>query len=175
MLDQDSLNTTLVITNDGDVPFEFQTLLHTYFKIDVSQLVFDYKIKTNFSQDISSAEVTGLEDSTYINKLADLKEDTQSGAITFAAETDSVYTPVNGPRHPVVISESGTPRFRIVRDNLDQVVVWNPWVEKSAGIKDFEPKDGWKKMLCVEPGTVNGWQKLEKGDAFEASQTITLV
>ncbi|KAH7250553.1 hypothetical protein MRS44_000296 [Fusarium solani] len=159
VLDRDSLNTTLVITNDGDVPFEFQTLLHTYFKID----------------DISSTEVTGLEDSTYISKLAGPQEETQSGAITFAAETDSVYTPVNGPRHPVVISESGTPRFRIVRDNLDQVVVWNPWVDKSAGIKDFEPKDGWKKMLCVEPGTVKGWQKLEKGDTFEASQTITLV
>lgn len=37
-LDRDSLNTTLVITNDGDVPFEFQTLLHTYFKVDVSCL-----------------------------------------------------------------------------------------------------------------------------------------
>lgn len=34
----DSLNTTLVITNDGDVPFEFQTLLHTYFKVHVSLL-----------------------------------------------------------------------------------------------------------------------------------------
>jgi glucose-6-phosphate 1-epimerase len=85
-----------------------------------------------------------------------------------------VYTPANGPSHPVVISESGSPRYRIVRDNLDQVVVWNPWVDKSAGIKDFSPKDGWKNMLCVEPGSVKGWQKLEKGDAFEAAQTITL-
>jgi glucose-6-phosphate 1-epimerase len=39
---------------------------------------------------------------------------------------------------------------------------------------DFEPKDGWKNMVCVEPGTVKGWQKLEKGDAFEAAQTIYL-
>jgi hypothetical protein len=34
-LDRDNLNTTLVITNDGDVPFEFQTLMHTYFNIKV--------------------------------------------------------------------------------------------------------------------------------------------
>jgi glucose-6-phosphate 1-epimerase len=34
-LDRDSLNTTLVVTNDGDTPFECQTLLHTYFKIKV--------------------------------------------------------------------------------------------------------------------------------------------
>lgn len=34
-LDRESLTTTMVVTNDGDEPFEFQTLLHTYFKIKV--------------------------------------------------------------------------------------------------------------------------------------------
>lgn len=34
-LDPQSLATSIVITNEGDEPFEFQTLLHTYFKIDV--------------------------------------------------------------------------------------------------------------------------------------------
>ncbi|KAH7153143.1 galactose mutarotase-like domain-containing protein [Dactylonectria macrodidyma] len=157
-LDPDSLNTSLVVTNDGDVPFDFQTLLHTYFKID----------------DISSTEVSGLEDSEYIDKLANQAVVTQSGAISFAAETDRIYTPAKGPKHPVVISTAGKPLFRIVRDNLDQVVVWNPWVDKAAATKDFNPKDGWKKMVCVEPGSVKGWQKLEAGDAFEAAQSITL-
>lgn len=36
-LNPDSLGTTLVITNDGDEPFEFQTLLHTYFRVQVSK------------------------------------------------------------------------------------------------------------------------------------------
>lgn len=94
--------------------------------------------------------------------------------MTFSGETDRVYTPAKGPKHPVTISESGTQRVRIVRDNLDQVVVWNPWVDKSAGMKDFAPKDGWKNMVCVEPGSVKEWQKLEAGDAFEAAQMIYL-
>lgn len=34
-LDRESLNTTLVVTNDGDTPFECQTLMHTYLKINV--------------------------------------------------------------------------------------------------------------------------------------------
>lgn len=34
-LERESLNTTLVITNDGDEPFEIQTLLHTYFRVKV--------------------------------------------------------------------------------------------------------------------------------------------
>lgn len=103
------------------------------------------------------------------------KAKTQSSdPVTFSGETDRVYTPVKGPSHPVVISESGAAKFRIVRDNLDDVVVWNPWVDKSAGMGDFEPKDGWKNMVCAEAGAVSSWQKLEKGDAYEGAQTIYL-
>lgn len=37
---------------------------------------------------------------------------------------------------------------------------------------DFEPKDGFKEMLCVEAGQVSGWQKLDAGETFEGSQFI---
>ncbi len=37
---------------------------------------------------------------------------------------------------------------------------------------DFEPKDGFKQMICVEAGQVEGWQRLEAGETFEGSQTI---
>jgi len=40
---------------------------------------------------------------------------------------------------------------------------------------DFAPKDGYKNMLCVEPGSVGTWQVVEPGDAFEGAQTISLV
>jgi glucose-6-phosphate 1-epimerase len=63
----------------------------------------------------------------------------------------------------------------VSRDNLAQVVVWNPWVDKAEGMADFAPKDGYKQMLCVEPGAVAGWQSVEAGDAFEGAQTIALV
>lgn len=39
-LDRESLKTALVVTNEGDVPFEFQTLLHTYFKVEVTHMLF---------------------------------------------------------------------------------------------------------------------------------------
>ena len=34
-LDKESLGTTLVVTNVGDVPFECQALLHSYFRVNV--------------------------------------------------------------------------------------------------------------------------------------------
>jgi glucose-6-phosphate 1-epimerase len=127
-------------------------------------------------QDISSVKIDGLEDSPYIDKLDSAKTKTQPAAVTFDGETDRIYTPPKGPSHPITVTDStsGKTRFRIVRDNLDDAVVWNPWVDKSAGMADFEPKDGWKNMVCVEAGSVKGWQKLEKGDAFEGAQTIYL-
>lgn len=37
-LDRESLNTTLVVTNDGDKPFDFQMLLHTYLSVKVRHI-----------------------------------------------------------------------------------------------------------------------------------------
>lgn len=85
-----------------------------------------------------------------------------------------MYTPTSGPSAPVQIVQGGKTVFSVIRDNLNDVVVWNPWAEKAAGIGDFAPKDGYKKMVCVEAGSVRGWQTLEPGDAFEGAQTITL-
>lgn len=78
------------------------------------------------------------------------------------------------PSGEVAIQENGKKVFSVVRDNLSDVVVWNPWIEKAKGMGDYEPKDGYKNMVCVEAGSVKGWQTLEKGDAFEGSQVITL-
>ncbi|KEY65090.1 hypothetical protein S7711_08159 [Stachybotrys chartarum IBT 7711] len=159
MLDPDSLNTTLVITNEGDEPFEFQALFHTYFKIN----------------DITSIEIAGLEGASYIDKVDELKTKTQQGPLTISSETDSIFQPTSGSEGPIVISEGGQPRLRIVRENLPHVVVWNPWADTAAGMADFSPNDGYKNMICVEPGTLKPWQKLEKGDTYEVAQTLTLL
>jgi glucose-6-phosphate 1-epimerase len=42
-------------------------------------------------------------------------------------------------------------------------------------MSDFEPKDGWKNMLCVEAGSVGGLMKLDAADAWEGSVTVKLV
>ena len=34
---------------------------------------------------------------------------------------------------------------------------------------DFAPKDAWKRYICVEPGAVSKWVRLEGGDAWEGS------
>ncbi|KAI1077323.1 galactose mutarotase-like protein [Whalleya microplaca] len=157
-LTPESLTTAIVVTNDGDKPFEFQTLMHTYLRV----------------KDISKIQITGLEEAEYIDKVDAAKTKTQSGAITIAGETDRVYTPAKGPSEPVVVAEGGETVYSVVRDNLRDVVVWNPWAEKAAAIGDFAPKDGFQNLVCVEAGSVRGWTTLDVGDAFEGAQTITV-
>lgn len=117
--------------------------------------------------------MTGLEESDYVDKVDAAKEKKQSGAVTITGEVDRVYTPAKGPSSPVVVAEDGESVFSIVRDNLKDVVVWNPWTDKAAGMGDFEPKDGFKNMICIEAGSVKGWITLDPSDAFEGAQTIS--
>ncbi|KAK4042231.1 galactose mutarotase-like domain-containing protein [Parachaetomium inaequale] len=158
-LNRESLTTSIVATNDGAAPFDCQVLMHTYLRV----------------KDITTVEITGLANAPYHDKVDAAnpsKTQPASGPLTISAETDRVYTPVEDA---VTVTEGGKPKFRVTRDNLSNVVVWNPWTEKAQGIADFAPKDGFRQMLCVEPGAVGAWQSVEGGDAFEGAQTITLL
>lgn len=75
------------------------------------------------------------------------------GEIRIEGEMDRVYI-VDGL---VIVFEGGKIFFIVMRDNFFNVVVWNFWVEKVKGMGDFELKDGYKEMFCVELGLVGGW------------------
>ncbi|CRK20629.1 hypothetical protein BN1708_012901 [Verticillium longisporum] len=159
-LDRDALSTSLVITNEDDKPFELQVLLHTYLRVP----------------DVTAVRLSSLDGASYLDKTESLATKTQSGDLALTGETDRIYTPLGGPKVPVVVSDSASGRklYSLTRDNLDDVVVWNPWEAKAKSMPDFSPDDGWRNMVCVEAGAVKGWQKLEAGDAFEVAQVIAV-
>jgi glucose-6-phosphate 1-epimerase len=125
---------------------------------------------------------------TYIDKVLNATEHKQSdNSVKITGEVDRVVSlAVPGqirqrlmrvqyasiPQDTTSIVEDGKPRFDVVRDNLQDTVVWNPWVEKAKSMGDFSPDDDYKHMVCVEVGAVQGWQKLDKGEVFEGGQTI---
>lgn len=115
--------------------------------------------------------MSGLVGATYTDKVLDATQHQESSAqLRIASETDRVYHALKQSTTSVL--EDGKPRFDVVRDNLDDTVVWNPWREKAKAMGDFAPDDGYKNMLCVEVGAVSGWQRLEGGEAFEGGQLI---
>ncbi|KAF1823618.1 galactose mutarotase-like protein [Dissoconium aciculare CBS 342.82] len=154
-LGKDSLQTMLNVRNEGTEAFEFQFLLHTYFRVE----------------DITRTQINGLGSATYVDKMLNATTHQQSTpSLSIAGEVDRVYTGLQQDTTSVV--QEGRPSLDIIRDNLADTVVWNPWIEKSKGMGDFEPKDGYKTMVCVEVGAVEGWQKLEPGETFEGGMLV---
>lgn len=90
--------------------------------------------------------------------------------VKIEGEVDRVYTSI--PQNTTSVLESGKARFDIVRDNLADAVIWNPWKEKAVGMGDYEPKDGYKTQLCVESGAVAGFTKLDGGEQWEGGQIM---
>ena len=96
----------------------------------------------------------------------------ESSSVTFSSETDRVYTTstdnkVGNTEVPLVVTEDSKDSFVMTREAMPDVTVWNGWVDKIKGMGDFEPKDAWERYLCIEPGNVTSWTKLEAGDAWE--------
>ncbi|KAJ6017763.1 hypothetical protein N7451_001142 [Penicillium sp. IBT 35674x] len=157
-LTKTSLQTQLQVRNEGTQNFEFQVLMHTYLNI----------------ADISAIRVKNLESKTYIDKTREATSHTEtSPALAITGETDRVYQNLD-PSVPIIVSSAADdqPLFSITREALADVVVWNPWIEKAKGMADFGPDEAYKNMICVEAGSVAGWQTIEAGDSWEGGQTI---
>lgn len=90
--------------------------------------------------------MSNLESLQYVDKTRGAKVFTEaSNDIAITEETDRVYQNIN-PEAPVVVNQNGKPYFAVKPEALNCVVVWNPWVDKAAGMADFGPKDGYKNM-----------------------------
>eukprot|EP00002_Diphylleia_rotans_P040951 TRINITY_DN9842_c0_g1_i1.p1 TRINITY_DN9842_c0_g1~~TRINITY_DN9842_c0_g1_i1.p1 ORF type:complete len:294 (-),score=68.43 TRINITY_DN9842_c0_g1_i1:100-981(-) len=129
------LRLQLVLENQNIAdPISFQALFHTYYNVS----------------DIANVSVHSLKGVSFTDKVANNtgKEDRES--VTIDQEVDRVY---HDAPHSVEIHD-GTSKLLLVTDaNLPDLVVWNPWVEKTLGLKDMEPT-GFHNMICVEPGAV---------------------
>lgn len=126
-----SLKASLNTTNLGDTPVQISEALHTYFQIS----------------DIEEVQVTGLENTIYLDKVGETARKTQSGAITFSGEVDRVY--VDTTATCVILDPGFKRRIVIAKTDSRSTVVWTPWNEKADKMGDFGP-DGWRQMVCVE-------------------------
>ncbi|CAG8555569.1 11737_t:CDS:2 [Racocetra fulgida] len=156
-LTANTLKNTFQVTNNGTEPFDFNALLHTYYSVP----------------DISKVSIKGLNDITYIDKVEnfarvlDVKD-----SITIDRETDRIYE--NVPRDEFLIDlgqPGGAGNFTLKKINLKDTVVWNPWIDKARSMSDFGDEE-YKNMVCVEPGTVTEYIRLEAGKSSECGQIL---
>ncbi|HEV7948735.1 MAG TPA: D-hexose-6-phosphate mutarotase [Glaciihabitans sp.] len=127
---------TLTVTNLDDSSFAFEEALHTYLAVG----------------DIRSVEIGGLEAFDYFDKVTGTEKKATGTPITFAGETDSVYAGAAPTATVVDRSENGR-AIAIDSEGSGSTVVWNPWIDKAAGMSDFGDNE-WPTMVCVETSNV---------------------
>lgn len=154
-LTEESLKTTIDIENTDSHPWEFNWLFHTYLNV----------------KDIEDVLVSNLPGEICYDQLLKQTYEEKLPVVTFVEEVDRIYQKV--PENKLIqVVALGHPVHTLKRDGLPDVVVWNPWIKKSDGMSDFLPKDGYKNMVCIEPGYVHEFKKLEPGEKYTASQLL---
>ncbi|KAL0571142.1 hypothetical protein V5O48_010813, partial [Marasmius crinis-equi] len=156
-LAEHQLATDLHVKNTStDDVLEFQALFHNYIQAPSDSVL-----------------VTPLQGVSYKDKTdsstQDLKTESRAG-VDVKKFTDSVYT--NAPQKYEVIWPGGGLSIR--SQDLKDVVVWNPQAEAGSKIGDME-EGGWERFICVEPGYVDGFQKISAGVTWIGGQVLTVI
>lgn len=129
---RDTLDVQLRIKNTDTDPFHITSALHTYLAVN----------------DITQTCVRGLEDVTYLDKLAPNMTTVCSDVpIMFDGEMDRVYLQTSTDIS--VDDEANDRTINVTKKGSGTTVVWNPWHDKSAAMSDFH-RDGFKNMVCIE-------------------------
>jgi len=154
LLDANVLAVGVRVTNTGDQPFDFQTALHTYFRV----------------ADIGRTAVVGLRGVTYTDSLLDdVSAVEDRDTVLFDQETDRVY--IDAPDLLRVEDECGGRTIAVEKRNMPDVVVWNPWIAKSRRMPDFGD-DEYLRMVCVETGAIETRPSLFPGESWDGETTF---
>ncbi|KAL5004646.1 hypothetical protein ScPMuIL_018102 [Solemya velum] len=158
VLQEKELSFSLVVHSNDQNPFEFTTLLHTYFR----------------TPDVTRTAVIGLQQLKYTDKVNNdqVLEETRE-AILLSENYDRIYS--NCPPEIVVGRIADGNCSAVLRTlNFPDIVLWNPWTEKAKAMSDFGDEE-YKNMICVEAGNVSQPIKIDPGQQIEFTQSIQIL
>ena len=125
----------LVCVNTGTTPLRFEEALHTYNRV----------------ADVAQVRLHGLDVVRFLDNTDANREKTQIGDVAVASQTDSAY--VQTANAVDLLDPKLCRRIRLTKDNSLTTVVWNPWREGAAGLRDLGDGE-WKEFLCVEASNI---------------------
>jgi glucose-6-phosphate 1-epimerase len=155
MIEGNRLDVEFEVENTGTEAFSFTAALHSYFSV----------AKANMCQ------VQGLDGVCYLDRVdgGTLKRE-DGEALILDREVDRVYLDVS---KPLLLWEPAR-HLAIEAEGFPDVVVWNPWIDKSAALDDMPPA-GYRQMLCIEAAAVARPVELEAGAVWFGRQTAISV
>jgi len=136
----DSLNLSLKVINNDSREFTYSQALHSYFAV----------------KDIHKTAIRGFNESIYAdaldkNERGEWLEKSQHGDISFNQEVDRVYHSAPSPIELLdnSLSDSKSKTLKIFSSGTASTVIWNPWIDKSKTLSQFNDDD-YKNMVCIE-------------------------
>jgi glucose-6-phosphate 1-epimerase len=148
-----TLQTDFRVDNSGSKEFSFTCLLHTYFSVD-----------------INSTKIEGLNQIGYKDSLLKASFIESNKELKIQQEVDRVYERVP----PEILLSDSEKSLVIRKEGFEDVVVWNPWIEKSKAMADFDDSE-YLSMVCVEVGSVANAITLKPGQSWSGSQILSCV
>eukprot|EP01114_Cavostelium_apophysatum_P013595 TRINITY_DN3328_c0_g1_i1.p1 TRINITY_DN3328_c0_g1~~TRINITY_DN3328_c0_g1_i1.p1 ORF type:complete len:288 (+),score=46.17 TRINITY_DN3328_c0_g1_i1:87-950(+) len=150
---KDKLSLELTALNTSGEPIRFSTALHTYFKVS----------------DARSARIHGMKGLHYVDKVAQgQKKEEKDDEVTFTGETDRVY--LGAPDEIHIRDGNSTTLLR--KSGFEDVVVWNPWIQKCKEMADMGDDD-WPHMVCAEAAQVGNPIILAPGRSWTGKQELS--
>lgn len=151
----EKLTIDLTTTNCDQKTLNIGGALHSYFSLS----------------NITDVTVSGLDQTSHLDALTG-NTSIHQGDITFSEEYDRVFIPtttttkIHDPNwdRNIIVEKSGS----------GATVVWNPWIDKSAGMADLGNED-YKHFLCIE--ALNWREDLREitpGASHTLSQSISV-
>ena len=148
----DRLDLELEVDNTGSTPFSFTAALHTYLKV----------------KEVEAARIAGLSGLEYRDSAdGNTSKLEMNDEVTIDDEVDRIYHGMP----PALLVHEGHRTLGIHAENLPDVVVWNPWVDKCATLADM-PADGFRRMLCIEAAAVREPVELAPGASWWGRQSL---
>lgn len=154
LLEAGRLDLELAVENTGSADLAFTGALHTYLRV----------------VQVEDVALEGLYGFHYRDATRNDALVRDSGIeLTVDGETDRIYLDARRP----LLLQAGNLSLGIHAEGFPDVVVWNPWVEKCAGLPDMAP-DGWRRMLCVEAAATRPLT-VAPGETWSGRQTLVVV
>ena len=129
------LRLELICINTGMTPLRFEEALHTYNRV----------------ADVEDLRLQGLDTTHFLDNTDSNNEKTQHGDVKITAQTDNAF--IDTQNKVDLIDPNLQRRIRLEKDNSCTTVVWNPWREGAAGLRDLGDGE-WKQFLCIEASNI---------------------
>jgi glucose-6-phosphate 1-epimerase len=150
------LKLDLVCTNTGTTPLRFEEALHTYNQVS----------------DVARTRLQGLDTVRFLDNTDSNKEKTQRGDVLISLQTDNAYLDTESEID--LLDTHMRRRIRLNRANSLTTVVWNPWRDGAARLRDLGDGE-WTQFLCVEASNILGAAVfLEPGQTHTMSAVLSV-